>query len=107
MLANNFKSEKKLDSSAQLVAYSSTASWVAGILLIVPVVGWLAAIAGWVYSVYLMYLGVGPVKKTPEDQRIVYVIIIIIVMIVISMIIAAILGGLFLASAVTQGLFSH
>lgn len=107
LLATNFKSEKNLNKSAQLVAYSSTASWVAGILTIIPVLGWLAAIAGWGYSVYLMYLGTGPVKKTPEDQRIVYVIIIIVVMIVVGLIIGAILGALFFAGAIGGAFISR
>ena len=101
LLATNFKSEKDTNRSAQLVAYSSTASWVAGILTIIPVLGWLAAIAGWGYSVYLMYLGMGPIKKTPEDQRIVYVIIIIVVMIVVGLIIGGILGAIFFAGTIS------
>jgi len=99
-LANNFKSEKDLNKSAQLVAYSSTASWVAGILTIIPMIGWLASLAGGIYAIYLMYLGVGPMKKTPDDQKVIYMVIIFVVLIVVSMILASVLGMLFLAGSV-------
>jgi hypothetical protein len=98
MLANTFKSEKNLDKSAQLVAYSATGSWVASILSIIPFIGWLGSIAGGIYAIYLLYLGVGPVKKTPEDQRAIYVVIIVVVLIVVSMILGSVLGMFLITS---------
>jgi len=97
ILANTFKSEKNLDKSAQLVAYSSTGSWVASILSIIPVIGWLGSIAGGIYAIYLLYLGVGPVKKTPEDQRVIYVVVIVVVLIVASMVLGSVLGTFLIA----------
>jgi hypothetical protein len=93
-LAGNFKSEKDINKSAQLVAYSMTASWVAGILVIVPVVGPLASLAGAVYAIYLMWLGVGPMKKTPDDQKIVYMVITFVVLVGVSLLAAAVLTPL-------------
>ncbi|NML20220.1 YIP1 family protein [Pseudoflavitalea sp. G-6-1-2] len=107
--APTFKSEKNLGASAQLVAYSGTAIWVAGILSFIPVLGWIIALAGVAYAIYLMYLGVGPVKKTPEDQRIVYVIISILVYWVITWVITALIGGILLASifAASMSMIPH
>jgi uncharacterized membrane protein (DUF485 family) len=62
-LAPSFSSEKSLNRSAQLVGYSYSASAVASILGIIPVLGWLAAIAGFGYMIYLLYLGTAPVKN--------------------------------------------
>jgi hypothetical protein len=106
LLAVNFKSEKNINKSAQLVAYSLTGYWVVSILGIVPLLGWLAIIVGASYSVFLMYLGAGPLKKTPVDQRIMYVIIAIVIMLVVIFIIDAIFSAIFLASSVT-GVFWH
>lgn len=102
-LAPSFKSEKNIGASAQLMAYSATAMWVAGILGIIPVLGWLAMIAGAVYCIYLMYLGLGPVKKTPEDQRVLYVIIAIVVYWVVNLVISMLIGGIVVASIVGVG----
>jgi hypothetical protein len=106
LLAVNFRSEKNIGRSAQLVAYASTGFWVATILGIVPYLGWLAIIAGASYSVFLMYLGVGTLKKTPDDQRIVYVIITIVIMLVVMFIIEAIFNAIFFAGAFS-GMFGQ
>ncbi len=106
LLAVNFGSEKNINRSAQLVAYSLTGYWVASILGIIPYLGWVAIIAGASYSVFLMYLGVGPLKKTPEDQRIVYVIIAIVIMLVAMFIIDSIYNAVFFAGPVS-GAFWH
>lgn len=104
LLAPNFQSKKDLGSSAQLVAYSATASWVASIANIIPFVGWLVAIAGGIYGIYLMYLGLGPVKKTAEDQKVIYLIICIVVFVVIYMLIGWILMMLFWTGVAGAGL---
>lgn len=95
MLAPSFGSEKNLNKSAQLVAYSNTPNWIAGLLSFIPIVGWLLVIAGWIYSIYLFYIGLGPLKKTPEDKKVVYMIVAFIIMIAIVFIISAILMGIF------------
>jgi len=99
LLAVNFRSEKNINRSAQLVAYASTGYWVISILDIIPLLGWLAAIAGASYSVFLMYLGIGLLKKTPEEQRIVYVIVCVVLVLVVMFVVAAIFNALFLASS--------
>lgn len=98
ILAPSFGSEKDMGKSAQLVAYSGTASYVGALLSFIPVVGWLVSIAAWVYGIYLMYLGIGPLKKTPEDKKIVYMLVVYVIMIVLYFILAAILGAILYAA---------
>ncbi|HUZ59771.1 MAG TPA: YIP1 family protein [Hanamia sp.] len=59
ILAPSFGSEKNLNKSAQLVAYSNTPTWIAGLLSFIPAIGFLLVIAGWIYSIYLFYIGLG------------------------------------------------
>lgn len=94
MLAPSFASEKNMGKSAQLVAYSGTASYVGGLISFIPVIGWLIALAAWGYGIYLMYLGIGPLKKTPEDKKIVYMLVTFLIMIALYFIIVAILGAI-------------
>ena len=98
MLAPSFSSEKDMGKSAQLVAYSGTPSYVGGLLSFIPVIGWLISIAAWAYGVYLMYLGIGPLKKTPEDKKVVYMIVAFVIMIAIYFIIVAILTAVVFAT---------
>ncbi|MGB4846175.1 MAG: Yip1 family protein [Ferruginibacter sp.] len=94
MLAPSFGSEKDMGKSAQLVAYSGTPSHIGSLLSFVPVVGWLVSLAAWGYGIYLMYLGIGPLKKTPEDKKVLYMIVAYLIMIVLTFIIIAILGAI-------------
>ena len=98
MLAPSFSSEKDMGKSAQLVAYSGTPSYVGGLLSFIPVIGWLIALAAWAYGVYLMYLGIGPLKKTPEDKKVVYMIVAFVIMIALYFIIVAILTAVVFAT---------
>jgi hypothetical protein len=98
MLAPSFASEKDMGKSAQLVAYSTTPSYIGALLSFIPIVGWLIALAAWAYGVYLMYLGIGSLKKTPEDKKVVYMIVAFLIMIVLYFIIVAILGAILFAA---------
>ena len=100
-LAPSFASEKNQGKSAQLIAYSNTPSYIAGLLSFIPVLGWILPFLAWGYSIYLMYLGIGPLKKTPEDKKIVYVIVIIIILIAISMILGAIFAAVLLRGLIS------
>jgi hypothetical protein len=95
-LAPSFSSEKNIGRSAQLVAYASTAAWVAGIFNIIPSLRILGILG--LYSVYLFYEGVPVMKKTPEDKRIAYMavsaIVVIVVAVVVNLIISKIVYGI-------------
>jgi hypothetical protein len=90
MLAPSFDSEKDLNQSAKLVAYSLTPAWIAGIFYAIPALTWLSIVG--LYAVYIFYLGLGPMKKTIEDKKIIYMIVAGIVMIVVLFVINTILA---------------
>jgi Yip1 domain len=93
-LAPSFNSEKNFGRSLQLVAYGSTPAFVAGLFNILPVIAGIVVLVGAVYSIYLIYLGLGPIKKTPEDKKVVYLIVCIIALIVVYIILGFILARL-------------
>ena len=92
LLAPSFGAEKNLGKSAQLVGYSGTPGYLAGLLSFIPVIGPLLIFAAWIYGIYLMYLGMGPLKKTQEDKKVVYLIISYVVIIAVYFILMAVLG---------------
>ena len=95
-LAPSFGSQKNMGRAVQLVAYSMTPIWVAGILNILPTIGWLAGLIG-LYGLFLMYLGLAPLMKTPEDKKVGYLVVSIIILIVVYFVIAAILTAILMA----------
>lgn len=103
-LAPNFSSQKNIGRSVQLVAYAFTPVWVAGIFYIVPALGILVLLAG-IYGLYLMYLGLPVLMKTPQDKTVPYLVVSIIAVIlvywVIWMIVKVIFLGIFGLSALT------
>ena len=92
-LAPSFGSEKNINKSTQLVAYGYTPAFVGAIFNIIPAIAIIGSLLA-LYGIYLMYLGLGPVKKTPEDKKVIYLLITIVVLIVVYFVIGLILGNL-------------
>lgn len=82
-LAPTFKSSGSTIQALKLVVYASTPMWVAGVLNLVPPLAVLVLLAG-LYAIYLFYLGLPVLMKTPSDQVIPYMIVSAIVIIVIT-----------------------
>ena len=89
-LAPNFGGSKDPLQALKTVAYSWTASWVASIAAIVPVIGWLIAIAGAIYSVYLFYLGCQHTMKIPADKAAGFTAVVIILTIILMFVVSSI-----------------
>jgi hypothetical protein len=92
-LAPTFGGQKDMVQALKTVAYSWTASWIAGIAVIVPWLGMLVAIAGAVYAIYLLYLGLPHTMKCPVEKAGGYTAVSVIIAFVLSWIIALIVGG--------------
>lgn len=94
-LAPTFSAQKDRVQALKTVAYAYTASWVAGIGYLLPGLGFLLALAGGIYSIYLLYLGLPHTMKCPPDKAAGYTAVSIIVAIVLSILVGAIVGGAF------------
>lgn len=100
-LAPTFGGQKDMVQALKTVAYAWTASWVAGIAVIVPWLGWLIAIAGGIYSIYLLYLGLPYTMKCPAEKAGGYTAVSVIIAIVLSWIIGMIVLGVVGTAAMT------
>ena len=96
-LAPSFQSSGGIVQALKMVAFSSTPSWVAGVLQLVPLLGVLALLAA-LYGVYLFYLGLPSVMKTPPDKVIPYMVVSVVVIIVIFVVTASI-SGIFMSAS--------
>jgi len=92
-LAPNFDSRGDTVQALKLVAYASTPVWIAGVLHLVPLLGVLIIVAV-LYAIYLFYLGLAPVMKTPQDKVVPYMVVSAIVVIVVSVCISFLLTAI-------------
>ncbi len=88
-LAPTFQSSGDLAQALKLVAYSQAPFWVAGVLNLIPFVGVLTLLVG-LYGLYLVYLGMPTVMKTPPDKVLPYVLVVIGISIVVWIVIAVV-----------------
>jgi len=87
-LAPKFGGVASSRNAFKLVAYSMTASWLAGIFNLVPALGFLAILG--LYSFYLFYVGAAPLMKVPAEKALTYTIVTVLCVIVIYITIWAI-----------------
>jgi Yip1 domain len=92
-LAPSFGAEKNRVQALKTVAYAYTAYWVASILGIIPGLGLLAALAGGIYSIYLLNMGLPFTMKCPPEKAIGYTAVSIIVAIIVGWVLALIVGS--------------
>ena len=93
-LAPTFGGQKSFIQAVKVVAYSYTAAWVFGLLAIIPVLGWLAAVVGGLYGLYLLYLGLPKLMRSPEEKAVGYVVVVIVCAIVLWFVISMITAGI-------------
>jgi hypothetical protein len=104
-LAPTFGAQKDNTQAFKTVVYAMTASWVAGIGALI---GWLAfpiMIAGLVYTIYLLHLGLPHTMKVPQEKATTYTVVIIVVGILVSWILGAIAAAIFIGSGGNLGMF--
>jgi hypothetical protein len=87
-LAPNFGGTKSQTQALKLAVYSSTASWIAGIFMLLPGLRALSFLG--LYSLVLLYLGLPVLMKSPEDRSMGYILVVIVSAIVIYAVIGAV-----------------
>lgn len=95
-LAPTFESHADFSSSLRLMIYAGTPVYVGSLLAIIPVLGWIGPIVGLVYSIYLLFLGLPILKKTPSQKVPGYLVTIVICLLVIYFLLQMIVGRILL-----------
>ena len=91
-LAPNFGGTQDMGNAFKLAAYAPTASWVAGLAMILPSLSIISLLGG-LYSLYLLYVGLPKLMKPAEDKVLVYTLAIVGVMIVAAVIVGVVAGS--------------
>jgi len=96
-LAETFGATKNLDKAFSLVAYAYTPMFIAGIFYILPAISILTIVG--IYGFYLLYIGLQPMMKQPEEKTVTYFVVSLLVMIVVYAVFSIILGAILLKSS--------
>jgi hypothetical protein len=102
-LAPNFGGTKNQIQAFKVATYSYTASWVAGVLLLLPALSLLTLLAS-LYGLYLLYTGLPRLMKTEEDKALPYTAVVIVAAIVLSIIVLAVMGAVTMATGGLGGM---
>lgn len=92
ILAPNFGGPQDGDAALKLAAFAPTAAWVAGAAIIIPVLGGLVALAGALYALYTLYIGVPTVMRVPQEKALTFTLAVIGVAIVVNIAVRLLTG---------------
>ncbi len=87
-LAPRFDGRKNPIQALKVAAYSSTASWVAGIFAIIPNLRFLGIVG--LYSLYLLYLGLPVLMNSPPEKALGYTVVVMLAGIVLFFVVGAV-----------------
>lgn len=93
-LAPSFGGQPDRIQALKAVAYSYTASWIAGFAEVLPGLYVLVALAGAIYSIYLLYLGLPSTMKVLPERAGAYTAVTAVIALVLAWIIGAIAGSI-------------
>ncbi len=91
-LAPRFGGQQDRVSAFKLAAYGATASWLAGVFYLLPVLHVLALFG--LYSLYLLYTGVPVLMRVPVERALAFMGVLIAIGLVIGLLVAALIGAL-------------
>lgn len=101
-LAPKFGGEKNSSQALKISVYSFTPALVGGMLAIIPLLGRLAPLVG-LYGVYLLYLGLPPLMKSPPDKTVAYTLVVVACAIGIFFVIGAVMTAIVGPGIVASG----
>jgi hypothetical protein len=91
-LAPTFSAQKSQQNALKLAVYSMTPIWLAGVFVLVPGLGFLRFLA-LIYSVYVFWLGLPVLMKSPPDRQGRYALAVVVCAIILVIFVGAVVGG--------------
>jgi Yip1 domain len=89
-LAPTFDGQKNPENALKLAVYSMTPAWLVGVFSLLPGLGILGILG--LYGLYLLWVGLPPLMKAPEEKSLVYAGAVVVCAILISIVIGAIVS---------------
>lgn len=89
-LAPTFGGQQDSGRAFKVAVYSFTPAWVLGVLQVVPGLGLLGTVVGGLYAIYLLYLGLPVLMRSPIEKAIGYTAVTVISVIIVSVVLGAV-----------------
>lgn len=99
-LAPTFDGQKDPLAAFKVVVYASTPGWLGGIFNVIPWAGPALSFIAGLYGIYLLYLGLPPLMKNPEEKSIGYTALVVVCYIVLTMLVTGLIVSMFVGAAV-------
>lgn len=93
-LAPTFQGRKGIVAATKLITFASVPAWIAGVFNILPMLGGLLVLLASLYGLYLLYVGLPVLMKSPADKTVPYIAVTIVVAIVVMLVVGIITGAL-------------
>ena len=103
-LAPTFGAVKDQMQALKTAVYAYTAYWVASVAYVVPALGFLIMLAGGIYSLYLLYLGLPVTMKAPADKALPYTAVTVVCTFVVMLVLGIVVGSVAGVGMGTAGL---
>jgi len=107
-VAPSFGGQSNDLNALKLYVFCMTPAWIGGILGIIPFLGWLGALAGGIFAIYLFWQHSADAMGVPEEKKVGYVVVaavcIVVLYLIFGAITATIAGAMFGAAILTGGL---
>lgn len=94
LLSTSFGGTRDFIAALKLIAYSHTAIWLAEIAFFIPLFNWLVVLVGWIYSLYLLFLGAPVLKKCAPEKAAAYTFVVVLCAIVLFYLMQRLVYGL-------------
>jgi hypothetical protein len=98
-LAPSFGGTKSRIGALKLIAYGSTASFVAGVFALLPMLGGLATLVAAIYALYVIWLGLPVLMKCPQDKAAGYLAVTVVIAIVVGIVVGAVMAPFMMGAA--------
>lgn len=93
-IAPSFGGKNDAMNALKLYVFAATPAWIGTAFGIIPVLGWLVALAGGVYAIFLFWQHFADALSIPSDKKIGYVLVSVVVLAVIFFVIGAVGSGI-------------
>jgi hypothetical protein len=93
-IAPSFGGQNDALNALKLYVFAMTPAWIGQTVGVIPLLGWLAALAGGIYAIYLFWQHISDALSVPADKKIGYVIVSVLVLVVVFFVIGAIGEGI-------------